>query len=157
MYCKLKGKIINEMDCILCNDVDNCLDLVPVKPKQFKIYTSYYKKVDRLFDPRFLFVRISTSQPVWFGYDTFDIPELYPGWDLVNAYKSGQINDEEYIRIYKEKLSKLNRDDILNQLKEISENNCNSDLILLCYETPDKLCHRHLVAEWLDYNVTELK
>ena len=156
MYCKVKNKIINEVDCIDCSEVDNCSDLITNK-REFKIYTSYYKKYDMLFCPRVLPVRISTSQPTWFGYDSYCIKELYPGWDLVSAYKSGQIDDEEYKRIYREKLSKLDRDSILKQLKEFSENNGNCDIALLCYEAPGKLCHRHLVAEWLNCGITELK
>lgn len=38
---------------------------------------------------------------------------------------------------------------------EISEG---KDCALVCYEAPDKFCHRHLVAEWLNsagYNVNE--
>jgi len=53
---------------------------------------------------------------------------------------------------HKEVLSKLNP---IKVYKELGK-----DAILLCWEGPDKFCHRHIVAEWLSINlgitITEL-
>jgi uncharacterized protein (DUF488 family) len=39
-------------------------------------------------------------------------------------------------------------------------NELGEDAILLCWESPEKFCHRHLVADWLskklDIKITEL-
>lgn len=122
-----------------------------------KIYTSYYKRFDSqgLFYNNMIPVRISTSMPNWFYYDAYSIPELYPGWDLVNGIKGGTITEAEYAAIYKDRLSLLNKELILTKLREISDKHNGADLVLLCYEVPGKFCHRHLVAEWLG-NVNEI-
>lgn len=120
-----------------------------------KIYTSYYRHVSD--DMRNLIpVRISTSVPSWFPWVCDELPELYPGWDLVNGIKAGAIDWDEYTRIYKEHLSTLSRDAVLEKLKIMSQEQFNKDVVLLCYENKDKPCHRHLVAEWLDCGVEEL-
>lgn len=120
-----------------------------------KIYTSYYRHVSD--DMRNLIpVRISTSVPSWFPWVCEELSELYPGWDLVNGIKTGAIDWDEYTRIYKEHLSTLNRDVVLEKLKMMSQAQFNKDVVLLCYENKDKPCHRHIVAEWLDCGVEEL-
>lgn len=88
-------------------------------------------------------VSISGLFPPWFkkkypnmrSYDP-----LKPPKKLVFDYKDGLIPEEEYVRVYNEILSKLDPERVYNILK---------DSILLCWETPDKFCHRKLVAEWI--------
>jgi len=46
----------------------------------------------------------------------------------------------------------LNRLDPTNILAEINKMAGNMNAYLLCYETPEKFCHRHLLAEWLNLN-----
>lgn len=67
--------------------------------------------------------------------------KLAPSWELVNAYKRGQITTEEYTKIYQQVLSQLNPADVVAEL--------GPNPILLCWEAPSKFCHRHLVADWL--------
>ena len=120
-----------------------------------KIFTSYYSKISR--NPRGLVpIQISTSKPDWFLYACEELTEVYPGWDLVMGIKNKTISVEEYTSRYLKKLELLNKEVILERLQEISKNNNNRDLVLLCYETPDKFCHRHLLAQWLNCNVLEV-
>jgi len=121
-----------------------------------KIYTSYYRKVSddlRGMTP----VSISTSTPYWFPWAIENLRMLVPGWDLVNGIKSGSITQEEYVERYKQKLSELDKAEVLHKLQQISQDNHDKDIVLLCYEKPGDFCHRHLVAEWLDCDVTELE
>lgn len=115
------------------------------------IYTSYYARA-RSF-PNFVHIRISTSAPKWYPFQTEGIPELYPGFDLVNALKTGEITEEEYTRRYEEKLTRLDKTKILRKIWELSNG---KDVLLLCYEKEGDFCHRHIVAKWLDANITEL-
>ena len=46
-------------------------------------------------------------------------------------------------RYYKETLSKLDPDEIYKKY---------NNKLLVCFESYDKFCHRHLVAEWLREN-----
>lgn len=106
------------------------------------IYTSYYARYKD--DDG---VSISRGIPGWFKGERCE--ELMPPWELVNAYKLSQINDEQYEEIYREV--------ILKELdaKEIYEEY--DGKVLLCYETPDKFCHRKIVAKWLNENGIKVK
>ena len=43
----------------------------------------------------------------------------------------------------------------LNPIRVIEELGDNA--VMLCYETPDKFCHRHLVARWLKMNIPHIQ
>jgi uncharacterized protein (DUF488 family) len=79
--------------------------------------------------------------------------KLAPSWDLLNKLKANVKEDiplaiELYKDTYKkETLDKLNQDEVLNNLMIFSKG---EDIVLLCYEAPDKFCHRHLVASWFE-------
>lgn len=120
-----------------------------------RIYTSYYSKVGKDFYDA-VFVQISTSSPSWFPYYLECLPEVYPGWDLVSGIKTGQITEREYTERYKAKLAHMDRGIVRLKLEALSEIYEDRDIILLCYEAPDKFCHRHILAEWLGNDVTEL-
>lgn len=67
---------------------------------------------------------------------------LAPKYWFFKKYKED--GDEEYYteQYYKEVLSKLNAKDVFKKLGD--------DAVLLCWEAPNKFCHRHLVADWLN-------
>jgi uncharacterized protein YeaO (DUF488 family) len=65
---------------------------------------------------------------------------LAPSKDLLNRYKSGQVTDEQYVVEFKAHLSTLDTQKVWSDV---------GDKVLLCYETADKFCHRHLVAAWI--------
>ena len=139
--------------------VKNFVQIKSIEVVGMRIWTSYYKKIDT--DRRNLIpIRISTSEPNWFNYTCGKVEILYPGWDLVNGIKSGSITWEHYVETYKNRLANLNAKGIIEDLETISNLYGGKDIVLLCYEAPDKPCHRHLVAEWLskylDYEVQEV-
>ena len=120
-----------------------------------KIYTSYYAKLAR--NPLGLVpVRISTSSPNWFPYICENLECVYPGWDLVNPVKQGTMSFEEYTEKYMAKLEALGKDELMRRLEEISARNGNRDLVLVCWESPEKVCHRHLIAKFLGLYDIEL-
>lgn len=114
------------------------------------IYTSYYARAKAF--PDLVHIRISTSVPKWYPFETKAIPELYPGFDLVNGLKTGEITEAEYDRRYKEKLAQLDKMALLNKIEAFAGG---KDAVLLCYEKDGDFCHRHLVAEWLG-NIKEM-
>lgn len=83
-------------------------------------------------------VAISTSQPTYFAGIVY--PDLFPGFDLVNAIKSAEIDQDQYIRKYLTKLRQLDIDKVIADL---------DGKILVCYCKSDTFCHRHLVRAWL--------
>ena len=120
-----------------------------------RVYTSYYAKISR--DPKGLVpVRISTSMPDWFPYICEELDEVYPGWDLVGPVKAGLMNYDEYTEKYMAKLEAIGRDRLMQILQEISEQNGGRDLVLVCWESPDKFCHRHLIMKFLGLEANEV-
>ena len=100
------------------------------------IYTSYFAIAKRF--PTECLVSISLKSPSYFKRTC---KALAPTWDILSDYKRGLIGEEEYERRYKR--------EVLSQYdpKRVAE--ILDGKILLCYESPGKFCHRHIVAEWL--------
>jgi uncharacterized protein (DUF488 family) len=77
--------------------------------------------------------------------------KLAPTWKILNEFKVKNKTDPTFAeRLYKdaynnEILQFLNQKSVFNDLCQIYQG---EDVVLLCYETPDKFCHRHLVAKW---------
>lgn len=104
------------------------------------IYTGYYANMKKMPEnERYALVSISRGNPSWMP-DLLDVIELKPSWEMVELAKSHDY--ERYVQMYQEKLSRVRLQDILNQIPDES--------ILLCYESPDKFCHRHMVRNWLN-------
>lgn len=108
--------------------------------------------------PNEVFISIAGYSPTWFkGYK---LPELAPKkqWWTVwhNTFKENLESYESknwYIEKYKETV--LNQIDpiVLKQTFDklsLTNDGKHHNITLLCYESPDKFCHRHLVAEWIN-------
>ena len=108
--------------------------------------TSYYSKSAS--SPNA--VSIAGRAPTW--YKGREYKKLAPKYWFFKKYKED--GDEKFYteQYQKEVLDKLDVQTVFNELGE--------DAILLCWESPEKFCHRHLVANWLNKNldikVTEL-
>jgi hypothetical protein len=64
---------------------------------------------------------------------------LYPSWETVDAYKSGDLPWGDFARVYVRDV--LSKPGPHKAAMELSPN-----AILLCWEGPDKSCHRHIIA-----------
>ena len=79
--------------------------------------------------------------------------KLAPKFWFYQKYKND--GDENFYteQYYKEILNNLDPKEVYDYLGE--------DAVLICYESPEKFCHRHLVADWLskslNINVEEIK
>lgn len=104
-----------------------------------KLYTSYYARNGK--HPQA--ISISAARPRWYP-NIGHMPELAPDWELVKAYKSGEINVNGYIERFWQLIAERDLDpfEVVKQIPDGS--------VLLCYEKPTDFCHRHLVAEWLN-------
>ena len=98
-------------------------------------------------DPKAVCIAVSAPK----GYKGNAYPELMPTWELVKDYKDGKINEQEYEKRYFDLLKsrKITVDKIVNDLEDES--------ILLCWEAPNKFCHRNLIANWLKAAGTEVE
>lgn len=118
------------------------------------LHTSYFgniNKIEQEDQELPVFVSIAGKTPSWF--DGPRMPELAPKKEWWTEWHERFKDDLEssesvtwYTKKYKETvLSCLDQVSVVTKLSELSQN-----IVLLCYETPEKFCHRHLVSEWID-------
>lgn len=106
------------------------------------IYTSYFAKFSKIPYPLFNnCYAISLFIPRFMqGLNIKHIPELAPTKYILNNYKNN--NDiKQYTSLFIKKLNTLNPKTILSRF---------NNSVFLCYEAPDKFCHRYLVKDWLN-------
>jgi len=104
------------------------------------MFTSYYfsKKIDLTMN----LVGISQSVPRYLKGKIRIYKPLCPQWSLISAYKNKKITELQYEEEYSNTiLNKLNPHQVYQEL--------GSDAVLLCWEQPDKFCHRHIIPKWL--------
>ena len=102
------------------------------------IYTSYFANIKKI-PNNIEKISISRFPPSWADIDG-ELKELAPSADLLNRYKNGVTDEEEYRTEFLAQLNTLNPFETANKL---------DGKALLCYEKIGDFCHRHLVAEWL--------
>ena len=108
------------------------------------LYTSYFSFVQKI-PPKYLISIAGKSPDGFMGGESRNLAPKYEWW---KKWKDEKLPDEWYVEKYNDTvLSALNPAEVL---QDIGDNK-----ILLCYENPEKFCHRHLVAKWLRaYGVT---
>lgn len=110
------------------------------------IYTSYFAKSRKLTQHNIVQIGIALYPPSWFVGES--IKELAPTQKLYNRFNRG-ISIGQYEKLFYNQLLKLDKDKILQKIKEIAGD---QNSALLCFEKNDKFCHRHIVGEWLGIN-----
>lgn len=101
----------------------------------YKIQTSYFAKSSLVENP----ISIANSAPKFFKGEVFK--EFVPPWKLVNDYKEHKITEDQYTESYLKLLDGLS-DDVLIKIPHI--------VTFCCWEAPNKFCHRHILAKWLE-------
>ena len=111
------------------------------------VFTSYFANIPKLieagFDPATELCGIVRKRPFWLRREVRNVPALAPSEWLLETYKAGKIDESVYTACYRGGLEKLNVKDTIATIKSIGLK------VFLCYEAPDKFCHRHLFADWL--------
>lgn len=105
------------------------------------IYTSYYKNLVNLPD-NLVPIGISRQIPEWYKGVTYQ--KVAPSYELLKMYHRTN-NSEMYTKKYLEELSRLDLNQVANDL-----NKYGSSIVLLCYEVPNKFCHRHILSNELN-------
>lgn len=102
--------------------------------------TSYFANKRIITDFRGRYASIASSSPQWYTGKKF--PYLAPPRELVQAFKGKSISQALYVKEYNSILETLDINFIQYELIQ------NDIIILLCWESPEKFCHRHLVSKW---------
>lgn len=110
------------------------------------IKTSYFanwRKWPKGYEP----IGITNRPPPYWG--GWNLSELGPSSYLLYQWKHGIITEQGYKDFY---LAELNAKFTPEQVLDMLPDKC----ILLCYEGPNRFCHRHLLVEWLGYGECEI-
>lgn len=109
-----------------------------------KIVTSYYANIKNLPED-YTLISISgrISEDILNAIDIHD-KALAPSWSIFKDYKETYDTEVYEKRFVNEVLPNIN---LKHKLKEWQEISGNDKFALLCYETPNDFCHRHIVAE----------
>ena len=108
------------------------------------IYTGYFAKL-RSLPGNVTPVAICAKPPSW--YKGLMCKKLAPPYDVLMKYVRDGDKDD-YIQEYRKRvLNRLDPDEVVRELHALTDK---PNIALICYERPEKFCHRHLVAEWLN-------
>ncbi len=114
--------------------------------------TSYYARYSKL--PQELKdtlypIPISTTVPKWFTEHKESHKFISPH-KMLYKYKNGDITWEECCEEYIKYLISLEEEGNLYEYYMEIEREVGKEIVLLCYETSDKPCHRHILADYLN-------
>lgn len=109
------------------------------------IYTSYFGKIKELEENNLIPIAICGGIPNEYRGKWYK--KLAPSWSIFSEYKEFGDSTRYTDRFFNEILSKRNPEIVYNDLYNLADGTPN--FVLVCYETPEKFCHRHLVAQWL--------
>jgi uncharacterized protein YeaO (DUF488 family) len=118
-----------------------------------RLYTSNYARNGK--HP--LAISISVVAPPWFEGEM--LPILAPTWEIVEQYKHRPLLERGYTVKYLKLLQlQKEREYTVEYLKLLQSRNIDvqqlveslpNGAILLCYESPNDFCHRHIARNWL--------
>lgn len=108
------------------------------------IYISYFAKLKK-FPENFQSIAICQFPPKWYTGPSVKI--FSPNPDILLQYKFGQLDEEEYTKLYLNQLSNI---DISYYIEKIFSLCGEKTPILLCYEKSEDFCHRHILTQYLN-------
>ena len=113
-----------------------------------EIATGYFAKAQSYADDGYVLVSIAKKKP-WFLPDGLELHEekrLAPTDEILSL----KDNPVEYEKKYRNEVLRFwNPHEIYCSLYGWMVAHNAKKVVLLCYETPEKFCHRHIVAKWL--------
>lgn len=146
-----------------------------------KIFTSYFYQI-RNFKPYMIPLSTAVWDPKWYHQNSRDksiiyldkngvyngtrVEPLVPGSDCEFLCKGREVCKDdpdscEFLKRYKEQISRLNISQFLDSLKELevlNKTNHETYIVLIFYETPDNPCsERIIVTDWLRTNGVDVK
>lgn len=116
-----------------------------------RIFTSYYSRVSSIvkYGDNVLLVQVSNTKPKWLQLKTVKPGiQMWPSWDLINAYKDGLMSYAAFSERFQNYLDGYTSSGQLHdELERISKEYGCTNLILLCWEKTG--CHRTALAAYI--------
>lgn len=119
------------------------------------IFTSSFSVSKGLDPSKYLVVSISRFPPKWFhGVMCF---EFAPSSQLLHDYHDGMA---QCLYVYRYRTEVLERGDVHKVFERLAGISQGRDIVLCCFESAGKFCHRHLLADYVKevwgYSINEL-
>ena len=125
-----------------------------------KIFSSYYDNISKLDKDAYTFVRVSRKEPPeWFVSDFkhVDLSSVFGPTEAMLKECHPLENWEAFEPRYKKEiLGVLDKITTLDMLEKLFAEHGSKPLVLLCYETSEENCHRHLIADFLGVKIEEI-
>lgn len=131
------------------------------------VYTSYFdnlRRIEKNATGPMVFFSIAGKTPAWFLSEKIKnhkklsvFAPKFSWWREWHNKFSDNLDSKESIDFYREKYEKTVLSDINMQYLHNELTNCGGIPVLLCFETPDKFCHRQLVCEFLNKHEIKCK
>lgn len=107
------------------------------------IYTGYYAKVENYKQNNLTPVGISGWTPDWYKGATYK--KLAPKYSWWKEWHDKNLSEAWYTeKYYQTVLNALDPKQVIKEIQVFGQN-----VVLLCFESPEKFCHRHIAAQWL--------
>lgn len=111
------------------------------------LQTGYYAKIKSHADQKNI-VSISVSTPKWL-YVNHRYNYLMPKYQLLQDFRSNRITEDQYVEQYNNMLYSLDAKKVYDDLLSLTPKP-----IICCHCSTKHMCHRHLVAEWLQSSLS---
>ena len=115
------------------------------------LYSGSFNDIDcSKYDEIWLIVRSLKNMP--YGNNIYHVPQLSPSPDLFHTYlslkESGKWNTKAFDEIYTPRfLNEMKSSEALTYLNILSEKSKVKDILIVCYCTDERMCHRSLVKQ----------
>ena len=117
--------------------------------ESMRFYTSYFANIRNLNPEEIIPIAISRSIPKW--YEGLVYKKLAPSYSILNEYRLYHDTKLYTERYRKEILAWLDISSVILDIETLTRFE-NKDICFICYETPEKFCHRHIFSEWVNSN-----
>ena len=119
-----------------------------------KIATGYFAKARAYHNMGYALVSVARTRPWFLSKELllWHISDLAPTGEIIGAKNNPRVYEEKYTR---EILAKTSPEKVLSELERLVGFSGKNKVVLLCYEAPNKFCHRHLIARWLSDKIGE--
>lgn len=116
-----------------------------------KIYTSYYAN-HRNIPAEYQCIAVSQTRPSSVFIPT--LKEAAPHWNIINMYKSGKIDFDDFSALYMYQLDvHIGHKNLRDYLLQFN----NEYIVLMCYEKDYTKCHRTILLEYIEALIPELE
>lgn len=109
-----------------------------------EIYTSYFARLNNILEKGYYPISIARYTPK--NISTPQLTIFAPSEELLRKIKTKEITEKEFETEYRNYLEKFDFNLVYQKFEEISKNNQEKSIVLLCFEKSGEFCHRNIFS-----------